>query len=115
GNAAFVIRAGYGLFFDRYPLAFLNDAIQKNGRQGFEQYLVGSSAAEALVLSQGDTLAKPIPGVLPSIYKADFDFPTTYSQKLTGGLERSLGPDTTVSIEASWVRGLHLPRVRNTS
>ncbi|HET6961513.1 MAG TPA: TonB-dependent receptor, partial [Terriglobia bacterium] len=115
GNAAFVVRAGYGLFFDRYPLAFLNDAIQKNGWQGFEQYLVGSSAAEALVLSRGDTLAKPIPQVLPSIYKADFDFPTTYSQKLTGGLERSLGPDTTVSIEASWVRGFHLPRVRNIS
>jgi len=115
GNAAFVVRAGYGLFFDRYPLAFLNDAIQKNGRQGFEQYLVGSSAATALVLSRGDTLPRPVPEVLPSIYQADFDFPTTYSQKLTGGLERSLGPDTTVSIEASWVRGFHLPRVRNIS
>jgi len=26
-----------------------------------------------------------------------------------------LGPDTTVSVEASWVRGLHLPRLRNIS
>jgi hypothetical protein len=85
GNAAFVVRAGYGLFFDRYPLAFLNDAIQKNGRQGFEQYLTGSSASAALVLSRGDTLPRPVPEVLQSIYQADFDFPTTYSQKLTGG------------------------------
>ena len=115
GNAAFVVRAGYGLFFDRYPLAFLNDAIQKNGQQGFEQYVVGPSALQAFALSRGGTLARPIPEVPASIYQADFDFPTTYSQKLTGGLERSLGPDTTVSIEASWVRGLHLPRVRNIS
>ncbi len=26
----FVLRVGLGLFFDRYPLAFLNDAIQKD-------------------------------------------------------------------------------------
>ncbi len=115
GRAAFVVRAGYGLFFDRYPLVFLNDAIQKNGRQGFEQYLVGSSAAQALALSRGGVLTRPISGVLPSVYRADVDFPSTYSQKLTGGIERSLGSDTTVSVEASWVRGFHLPRVRNVS
>src|SRR5262249_9041171 len=28
-NAPYVLRAGSGLFYDRYPLAFLNDAIQK--------------------------------------------------------------------------------------
>ena len=115
GNAPFVIRAGYGLFFDRYPLAFLNDAIQKDGRQGFEQYLVGSSALQAFAFSRGGTLREPISDVAPSVYRADVDFPSTYSQKLTGGVERSLGSDTTISVEASWVRGFHLPRIRNVS
>src|SRR5205085_6556101 len=28
GSASFVLRGGFGLFYDRYPLAFLNDVLQ---------------------------------------------------------------------------------------
>ena len=51
-----VIRAGFGLFFDRYPLAFLNEALQKDGRLGFEQFAAGPPAAAALTLSRGAIL-----------------------------------------------------------
>jgi hypothetical protein len=34
GRGGWVLRAGAGLFYDRYPLAFLNDAIQKDGMHG---------------------------------------------------------------------------------
>jgi hypothetical protein len=44
GSASFVLRAGFGLFYDRYPLAYLNDAIQKNGVNGFEVYAAGADA-----------------------------------------------------------------------
>jgi outer membrane receptor protein involved in Fe transport len=50
GRGAWVFRAGAGLFYDRYPLAFLNDAIQKDGINGFEHDRpeVGNPCSEAL-------------------------------------------------------------------
>ena len=55
-NSPYVLRAGFGLFYDRYPLAFLNDATQKNGTSAFEQYVAGPSAAAAFDLSRGERL-----------------------------------------------------------
>ena len=110
GRSKYVFRAGTGLFYDRYPLAFLNEAIQKDGRHGFEQYLTGPAATRALSLGPG-TL--PLPGEPVSAYRTTDPFATTYSRKLTLGLERSLSKSTTLSMEYSLVRGFHLPRVRN--
>lgn len=41
------IRAGFGIFFDRYLLAAVNRALEKNGVQGFEQVASGESATSA--------------------------------------------------------------------
>lgn len=112
-TAPWVLRAGFGLFYDRYLLAFLNDAIQKDGVHGFEQYLVGKAAVQALSLARGTALPEAIPGFTPSIYRPDPSLSTTYSTKATAGLERSLGKDTTLTLEYSHVLGLHLPRLRN--
>src|SRR5207249_3356823 len=35
GTLPFVLRAGFGLFYDRYPLAYLNNAIQFDGTHGY--------------------------------------------------------------------------------
>jgi len=91
-----VFRAGFGLFFDRYALAFLNDAIQKDGRTGWETYLAGDAALAAR-----------------STYRASADFPATYSRKLSAGFERALDRDTTITAELSSVAGFHLSRIRN--
>ncbi len=109
----FVIRAGFGLFYDRYPLAFLNDAVQKDDREGFEQYLAGAAAVEAFDLSHGGPFATPIPGVSPSLYRPDSDFPATYSRKVGVGFEYGLNKDTTLTVQYNNVRGFHLPRLRN--
>ena len=113
GTSGWVFRAGTGLFYDRYPLGFLNDALQKDGRQGFEQYLVGAQAVQAFTLAQGGSLLNPFPGVAASIYRAAPGFRSTYSRKLTAGIERKLDRDTTLTAEYSNVRGIHLPRTRN--
>ena len=89
-KSPWVFRAGGGLFFDRYPLAWLTDALQKDGARGFE--IVNGSRA---------------------IYRASNDFPSTRAAKVTAGVERLLDRDTTVSLDFSYVRGLHLPRTRN--
>jgi hypothetical protein len=48
-----VLRAGYGIFFDRYVLANLTRAVEKNGVQAFEQVVDGSSAVSLFALTQG--------------------------------------------------------------
>jgi hypothetical protein len=112
-NRSLVLRAGFGLYYDRYPLAYLNDAVQKNGMQAFEQYATGEQAAGAFSLGPGGALVTPFSGVEHTTYQASPDFPSTYSRKFSLGLEQGLGKDTSLSVEASHIRGFHLPRVRN--
>ena len=115
GRGPWVFRAATGLFYDRYPLAFLNDAIQKNGRPGFEQYAVGSDATFIFRTAQGGTLPTPVSFVAPSIYRPESAFASnpTYARKVTAGLERAIDADTTVTVEYMNVAGYHLPRLRN--
>ena len=112
GRSAWVFRAGTGLFYDRYPLEFLNYGLQKNGRQGFEQYLTGADALLAFTLAQGGSLTQALPGRLQT-YTAAAAFPSTYSRKIVAGAERRIDKDTTLTLEISDVHGLHLPRIRS--
>ncbi|HEX4593871.1 MAG TPA: TonB-dependent receptor, partial [Bryobacteraceae bacterium] len=115
GRGHWVFRAGAGLFYDRFPLAFLNDAIQKDGIHGFEQYAEGTDAIRVFAISQGGTLVSPIPEIAPSIYRPQPAFASnaTFARKFTGGLERALDADTTLTVEYMNIAGYHLPRLRN--
>jgi hypothetical protein len=115
GRGHWVFRAGAGLFYDRFPLAFLNDAIQKDGIHGFEQYAEGTDALRVFAISRGGTIVAPIPGIAASIYRPQSAFASnsTYARKFTGGLERALDADTTLTIEYMNIAGYHLPRLRN--
>ena len=113
GKGPLVFRAGFGLFYDRYPLAYLNNVLQKDGIHGFEQYLVGDMAVAALAAGRGGSLSSPMPNTAPGIYKPSPDFSATYSRKFVGGVERSLGQNTSLTAEYASVAGFHLPRIRN--
>jgi hypothetical protein len=84
-----VMRAGYGLFYDRYVLANLSRALQKNGVNALEQVLEGAAAEAAFQASNGGPLLAPIAGVAPSIYRPDAGLATPYSQQTSF----SLGPE----------------------
>ncbi len=86
-NSSWVFRAGSGLFYDRYPLGFL---------------------AEALIPA-----SITINGIGGYRFGAAAKMETTYSIKNTFGLERKIDKDTTLSVEANLVRGVHLARTRN--
>ncbi|HET8547671.1 MAG TPA: TonB-dependent receptor [Bryobacteraceae bacterium] len=98
-NRPFVVRAGAGLFYDRYPLGWLKDALQKDGVRGYETYGVG-----------GD-VARPV----QATWQASRHLPSTYSRKFSAGVEYGLDKVTTLTLEAAHIRGFHLPRTRNTA
>ena len=108
-----VVRAGLGSYYDRLPLAFLNRAIQKNGTQGFEQVATDADAAQVFAATGGGRVLAPIPGISPSIFRADPSFVTPYSMQANVGVERLLNEDITVRADYLFTRGIHLARTRN--
>jgi hypothetical protein len=105
-----VLRVGHGIFFDRYVLANLNRAVQKNGTNAFEQVLYGDAAATA---AAGGPLLAPIGGLRPSIFRADAGLATPYSQQTSFSMEHLVARDLTVSASYLFARGVKLPRTRN--
>ncbi|HAF25215.1 MAG TPA: hypothetical protein DCK93_20305 [Blastocatellia bacterium] len=108
-----VVRVGFGLFYDRLPLAFLNRAIQKNGRQSFEQIASDEDAASVFAATAGGRALTPSAGIAPSIFRADPGFVTPYSAQMNAGVERLLSQDITIRADYLFTRGIHLPRIRN--
>ncbi len=115
GGSKWVLRFGAGLFFDRYPLAFLNESIQKDGFSAFENYAVGADARRVFQASATSPLQSPLPFLTPLAYSASHYFPSVYAARITGGFERLLDSNTTLAVEYSFARALHLPRIRNTA
>jgi TonB dependent receptor len=108
-----VFRAGYGVFFDRYVLANLTRAIEKNGSQAFEQVVDGNAAASLFATAQGGPLVVPASGIAPSIFRPGPHLATPYSQQASTGAEYLLAKNLTLRADYLFVRGLKLPRTLN--
>src|SRR5205823_2305690 len=91
-----VVRGTFGLLYDRQVLAFLNQAIVKDGTRAFELRFVDQNAMPA-----------------PSIYRAEPELHTPYSLQASLGLEQAFSGDIVVSANYLFVRGIHLSRTRN--
>src|SRR5713101_1660497 len=108
-----VFRAGYGLFFDRYVLANLTRAIEKDGSQAFEQVVDGNAAASLFAAAQGGPLVAPASGIAPSIFRPDPQMATPYSQQASAGAEYLLAKNLTLRADYLFVHGVKLPRTIN--
>ncbi len=112
-SAKWVFRVGYGIFFDRYVLANLTRAIEKNGSQAFEQVADGNAAASLFAAVHGGPLVAPASGIAPSIFRPDPRMATPYSQQASAGAEYLLAKNLTIRGDYLFVRGLKLPRTVN--
>jgi len=108
-----VLRTGYGIFFDRYVLANLTRAIEKGGSRAFEQVADGHTAAGLFVAAEGGPLIAPAQGIASSIFRSGPGLATPYSQQASAGAEYLLAKNLTLRADYLFVRGVKLPRTRN--
>jgi len=107
------LRAGLGVFFDRYLLAAVNNALEKNGLQAFEQVAYGQAAAQIFQSELGGSAGGPVPSIRPSIFTADPNLQTSRSEIASAGIERLITNNLTASATYLFARGVRLSRTRN--
>ena len=112
-SGKWVVRGGFGLFYDRLPLAFLNPGLQKDGTSAFDQIAYDTAARQIFLTSGGGRLALPVTTIAPSVYRPGTSLHTPYSIQASGGIERQIATDTTIKAEFLYTSGHDLTRTRN--
>jgi hypothetical protein len=112
GDRKTVIRASFGLYYDRIPLRATSNALQRDG----SKYLVvqlsptqpGAPVFPNILALQPSTLPTK-----PNITRIDPNIEASYSQQANFQIERELPGNAVVSIGYLHVRALHLILSRN--
>jgi len=105
-----VVRAGYGIFFDRIPLRATSNALQRDGSKYRVAVLsFGQEGAPAFP----DVLAAFPSSLLVSITTIDPNIRSAYSQQADLQVERELSGAMSLSVGYLHVRGEHIILSRN--
>lgn len=112
-GSRWVVRAGFGTFYDRYVLASLDRALEFNGSQAFEQFVDGPAAAATFGLAKGGAMAEPEAGIMPSIFRPDGNLQPSYSEQGSFEVEHQFSSNLTLSANVLLVHGLRLSRTPN--
>ena len=108
-----VLRAGFGIFYDRYLLAAVDRGLEWNGATALQQVAYGSLAAQIFNGVLGGAPATPIAAVLPSIFRNSPNLATSYSEIASAGAQRLITKNLTVSATYLFAHGVKLPRTVN--
>ena len=113
-NNKTVVRAGYGLFFNRYNSSTVENAFITNGVYQ-KSYTLGTAA---LIAAGGPVFPKPLaatPNVAgtASVLFLDPTWRNPYSQQATLAIERQLLKDTSLTVSYVWSNGMHLLQTRD--
>lgn len=112
-DKSLVVRAGFGIFYDRYLLSTVNRLLALDGNHGFSQILE-DTAATAQYRSNSVPL-QPLASVAPSIWTAQGGLRNPYSEVASLGIEQALPLQSTLKAEYQYVHGVHLGRTTNTN
>ena len=110
--AGWVLRGGYGIYFDRYLLAAIARPLEYDGSRAW--FLAADGApATAFFRSLVGGSPLPLPAIAPSIFTAQPHLPASYSQQASFGVERELAKNWTTTADFLHVRGVKLSRTVN--
>src|SRR6185436_12648485 len=111
-NPKTVVRASFGIYFDRIPLRATSNALQRDG----SKYVVVQFSAVQLGAPVFPNVLAAAPSLLstkPNVTRIDPDIEVSYSEQANVQIERELPGDITVSVGYLHLRGLHLILSRN--
>ncbi|MEK6336170.1 MAG: carboxypeptidase regulatory-like domain-containing protein [Acidobacteriota bacterium] len=112
GDRKTVIRAGFGIYFDRIPLRATSNALQRDGSKYVVVQLSPTQAAAPVFPNILATQPTSLP-TKPNITRIDPNLVSSYSEQANFQIERELPGDASVSIGYLHLRGLHLILSRN--
>jgi hypothetical protein len=112
GNRKLVVRASFGIYYDRIPLRATSNALQRDGvKYGVAVLSFGQTGAPVFP----NTLTAFPPGVLTSITAIDTNIKNSYSEQASLQIERELPGKLSLAVGYQYLRGLHLILSRNTN
>ncbi|MBS1800077.1 MAG: TonB-dependent receptor [Acidobacteria bacterium] len=106
-----VVRTGFGIFYDRFQLAIINRLLEFDGNRSFSQIVEDKAAAS--IFRSGTISSDALPGVAPSIWRAQPGLRTPYSEVASFSIEQALPLQTTLTGEYQSVHGIRLGRTTN--
>jgi len=110
GGGKWVVRAGFGIYFDRIPLRAVSNALQRDGSKYRVAVLsFGQPGAPAFP----DALAAFPEGLLASVTTIDPEIENSYGQQASLQVERELPFDASLAVGYQRLRGRHLILSRN--
>src|SRR5262245_29050924 len=110
GDRKTVIRAGYGVYYERIPLRATSNALQRDGsKYRVAQFQFGQAGAPVF---PGVAASFPA-GFLPSVTTIDPKIGNAYAQQASLQIERELTASASLSVGYLRARGLHLILSRN--
>jgi hypothetical protein len=112
GDRKTVVRAGFGLYFDRVPLRATSNALQRDGSKYLVVQLSPTQAGAPVFPNVLAALPTTFP-TRPNITRIDPDIENGYSEQFNLQVERELPGDASVSVGYLHLRGLHLILSRN--
>jgi len=112
GNHKTVVRASFGIYFDRIPLRATSNALQRDGSKYILVQLTPQQAGAPIfpnvLAAQPSTLLTK-----PNVTRIDPEIKNGYSEQLNFQIERELPWDSSFSAGYIHLRGLHLILSRN--
>jgi hypothetical protein len=112
GDHKTVVRAGFGIYFDRIPLRATSNALQRDGSKYLVAQLAPTDAGAPVFPNVLSVLPSNLP-TRPNITRVDPNIKSSYSEQANLQVERELPGNASLSVGYLHLRGLHLIVSRN--